>query len=243
TQRPNPSRIDCSMASPKREKRGQSPFMPRGGPRNGPRGHTRALTPSSVSPPRAGGAARPLRDPGKTKDRLVPGLGRKEICPSSKLAEWTGLEPATPGVTGRYSNQLNYHSIFYLWWVLRGSNPRPSPCKGDALPAELSTLGQSRSVYGIPQRLASLEPRNVAGRDLDRVARLRVAPLTCRPVLHAERAEPDDRDLLPLLQRIGDGVDHRVDGAAGLGLGKVGRASDGIDQFRFVHSCPLRKDC
>ena len=56
---------------------------------------------------------------------------------SFQLAEWTGLEPATPGVTGRYSNQLNYHSI--LWWVLRGSNPRPSPCKGDALPAELST--------------------------------------------------------------------------------------------------------
>ena len=27
-----------------------------------------------------------------------------------KLAEWTGLEPATPGVTGRYSNQLNYRS-------------------------------------------------------------------------------------------------------------------------------------
>jgi hypothetical protein len=29
----------------------------------------------------------------------------------SGLAEWTGLEPATPGVTGRYSNQLNYHSF------------------------------------------------------------------------------------------------------------------------------------
>ncbi len=27
------------------------------------------------------------------------------------MAEWTGLEPATPGVTGRYSNQLNYHSV------------------------------------------------------------------------------------------------------------------------------------
>src|SRR5438132_9842142 len=24
------------------------------------------------------------------------------------------------------------------WWALRDSNPRPSPCKGDALPAELS---------------------------------------------------------------------------------------------------------
>ena len=29
----------------------------------------------------------------------------------SLLAERTGLEPATPGVTGRYSNQLNYHSL------------------------------------------------------------------------------------------------------------------------------------
>ena len=26
------------------------------------------------------------------------------------VADWTGLEPATPGVTGRYSNQLNYQS-------------------------------------------------------------------------------------------------------------------------------------
>ena len=25
------------------------------------------------------------------------------------MARWTGLEPATPGVTGRYSNQLSYH--------------------------------------------------------------------------------------------------------------------------------------
>jgi hypothetical protein len=30
------------------------------------------------------------------------------------LAEWTGLEPATPGVTGRYSNRLNYHSSLHI---------------------------------------------------------------------------------------------------------------------------------
>ena len=30
------------------------------------------------------------------------------------MAGWTGLEPATPGVTGRYSNQLNYHSGSYM---------------------------------------------------------------------------------------------------------------------------------
>ena len=28
------------------------------------------------------------------------------------FAVWTGLEPATPCVTGRYSNQLNYHTVF-----------------------------------------------------------------------------------------------------------------------------------
>ena len=46
------------------------------------------------------------------------------------MAERTGLEPATPGVTGRYSNQLNYRSELSLarsvrlrnWWVLQGSN-------------------------------------------------------------------------------------------------------------------------
>ena len=30
------------------------------------------------------------------------------------MAERTGLEPATPGVTGRYSNQLNYRSKYVV---------------------------------------------------------------------------------------------------------------------------------
>ena len=38
-------------------------------------------------------------------------MKKGELAFASDLAEWTGLEPATPGVTGRYSNQLNYHSI------------------------------------------------------------------------------------------------------------------------------------
>jgi hypothetical protein len=37
---------------------------------------------------------------------------------AGELAEWTGLEPATPGVTGRYSNQLNYHSALSFAQVL-----------------------------------------------------------------------------------------------------------------------------
>ena len=32
----------------------------------------------------------------------------KSLIANDILAERTGLEPATPGVTGRYSNRLNY---------------------------------------------------------------------------------------------------------------------------------------
>ncbi len=85
------------------------------------------------------------------------------------LAEWTGLEPATPGVTGRYSNRLNYHSCVgpcvdenatcvdgEQWWVLRGSNPRPTPCKGAALPAELSTRSTIADVIVIVDNIHSV---------------------------------------------------------------------------------------
>ena len=56
------------------------------------------------------------------------------IGPRLQLAEWTGLEPATPGVTGRYSNQLNYHSALNLGvptgirtpvTAVKGRCPRP----------------------------------------------------------------------------------------------------------------------
>lgn len=46
------------------------------------------------------------------------------------MAERTGLEPATPCVTGRYSNQLNYRStdsftcIFPILYPIRASAPR-----------------------------------------------------------------------------------------------------------------------
>ena len=38
----------------------------------------------------------------------------------SPLAVWTGLEPATPCVTGRYSNQLNYHTVYLSSLTLGG---------------------------------------------------------------------------------------------------------------------------
>ena len=61
-----------------------------------------------------------------------------QLSYTPKMAEWTGLEPATPGVTGRYSNRLNYHSASVAACILanqvqpnlatlRGFEPRYSP--------------------------------------------------------------------------------------------------------------------
>ena len=47
----------------------------------------------------------------KQKSHLAVAFLTCKLSLQFVLAEWTGLEPATPGVTGRYSNQLNYHSF------------------------------------------------------------------------------------------------------------------------------------
>ena len=43
---------------------------------------------------------------------MFDSIKKEELSHSSSLAVWTGLEPATPCVTGMYSNQLNYHTSF-----------------------------------------------------------------------------------------------------------------------------------
>ena len=55
-------------------------------------------------------ARRACSDPKKTQGKIEKPLQINDLQGFCVLAEWTGLEPATPGVTGRYSNQLNYHS-------------------------------------------------------------------------------------------------------------------------------------
>ena len=61
------------------------------------------------------------------------------------LAEWTGLEPATPGVTGRYSNQLNYHSFLTLFATIQTRT---------ALPIISVTCGNQTLTIGRPNRKA-----------------------------------------------------------------------------------------
>ena len=56
-------------------------------------------------------AALPPQDSVSTNSTISAEKHRKPASRQlKKMAERTGLEPATPGVTGRYSNQLNYRS-------------------------------------------------------------------------------------------------------------------------------------
>ena len=48
----------------------------------------------------------------KTKNPSNDVIWRVSVVFDIEKAEWTGLEPATPCVTGMYSNQLNYHSVW-----------------------------------------------------------------------------------------------------------------------------------
>ena len=73
---------------------------------------------------RDGGPEEPRRKSGKERGRKrdAQKRGRKKSSLSwiffyNLLAERTGLEPATPGVTGRYSNQLNYRSTSFHQFV------------------------------------------------------------------------------------------------------------------------------
>ena len=58
-------------------------------------------------------------------ERTKKGRARKRPSLKENLAGWTGLEPATSDVTGRRSNQLNYHPAKV---VERGGRCRVRTC-------------------------------------------------------------------------------------------------------------------
>src|SRR4051794_35881481 len=66
-------------------------------------------------------------------------------------------------------------------------------------------------VHRVLQALAGLELRLLGGRDVDLLAGARVAALGGGTLGDMKRAEADQTDFLILLQRAGDGIEHRID--------------------------------
>lgn len=67
------------------------------------------------------------------------------LYPKQRMVEAGGFEPPNPRELIysqlRLAASLSLHRCAHTgrsWWMLRGSNPRPPPCKGDALPTELN---------------------------------------------------------------------------------------------------------
>src|SRR5690606_6679285 len=96
TQRPNPSRIACSMASPKRQK-GSEPFhAPRRPSENGPRGHQRAPTPHRFRP-RADGASGPFTILEKQRTDSFPApAGKKSVLRQKNWRSGRDSNPRPP---------------------------------------------------------------------------------------------------------------------------------------------------
>lgn len=101
-----------------------------------------------------------------------------------------------------------------------------------ACPVSFVTL----SVDSVLQCLASLEARDLGGADFNRLTSLRVATGTGSTLLDGESAKTNQNNRITLFQSTGNGLDDGVQSTTGSSFGKIGRCSDGIDQFRLVHS-------
>src|SRR5215470_4916577 len=91
------------------------------------------------------------------------------------------------------------------------------------------------SVDCVFQALASLELRLFRGGNLEWLAGAGIAALRGRTLAHIEGAEADKTNLMPLLQRLRDGIEHSIHSPGSVGLGELGDSGNCIDEFIFVH--------
>ena len=65
------------------------------------------------------------------------------------LAVWTGLEPATPCVTGMYSNQLNYQTSanFHLFFIAKAVRELDCECKYTTLFDSCKYFSKKRQTF------------------------------------------------------------------------------------------------
>src|SRR5215204_1730021 len=105
----------------------------------------------------------------------------------------------------------------------------------DVCPLTLDFEG-TRSLSNVfLQGFAHAETNDAALGDLDGGAGLRVASGARLAQRRLERAEPDERDRVTLLERLGDAIDQRIDSGRRARLGRTGVLGDLGDQILFVH--------
>src|SRR5690554_276794 len=96
-------------------------------------------------------------------------------------------------------------------------------------------------VDGVLERLAGLEGGRLARGDLDLLAGAGLDALAGGAVAHFERAEARHLHAVALGEGALDGVEHAVDGCAGVLLAEAGLCCYLVDQFGFGHQEPPRR--
>src|SRR5690606_31900307 len=95
---------------------------------------------------------------------------------------------------------------------------------------------QKRLVNSVFQSLTSLEARNLGSGDVDRLTSLRVAASACSTFLDSESTKTNQYHGITSREGTSDGFNHCIQRAASNSFRDISRCSDGIDQFRLVHS-------
>src|SRR5690554_5653912 len=94
-------------------------------------------------------------------------------------------------------------------------------------------------VYCIFQGFASAELGHLGSLDLDALAGTGVTPGARSALTNVESTESDQGDTVVLLQGLFDGRNSRIKRLAGDGFGNFGLGRDLVNQFGFIHVCPL----
>ena len=101
-----------------------------------------------------------------------------------------------------------------------------------ACPVSFVTL----SVDSVLQCFTSFEARDFSGADFNRRASLRIAAGASSAFLDSKSTKTYQNNRITCFQSASDGLNDGVQSTTGSSFRKIGRCSDGIDQFRLVHS-------
>src|SRR5205823_10349439 len=138
----------------------------------------------------------------------------------------TGFEPATTCTPSKCATRLRYAPARNCGGSVVASAPDDVNGKGELL----------RAVERVLQHLRRAERQHLARADLDLLAGLRIASHARLFLAHHEVAEAGKLDLLTLLQRVLQGVEHHLDHLGRLLLGEPDLAADAFDDVGFSHA-------
>src|SRR6267143_4028444 len=156
-------------------------------------------------------------------------------CTPSKCATRLRYAPALPrqlGVPRRQRGRGKYHPPRAPSTRRRVSRRRAG---GAALRAMRSGSGAVRGIQRVLQHLRRAERQHAARADLDLLACLGIAAHARALLADDEVAEAGELDLLPLLERVLDGVEHHLDDLGALLLGEPDLLAHALDHVGLGH--------